>query len=222
MEDSFPRTRVQVGDGWGMIQVHYICCSTYFLLNATADLTGGMGPWLEKVGDPCSIGMLKHRLLVWGGDWELAFLQSSLMLQKLLIPNHTWKTTVLRDKIKGHPYFTCLHFPPIKKRQNLCPTTSGAKSLQSCPALCDPRDSSPPGSPVPGILQARTPEWVAISFSNAWEWRVKSESEVPQSCPTLSNPMDCSLPGSSVHGIFQARVVEWGAIAISESMPIPP
>ena len=64
MEDSFPRTRVQVGDGLGMIQVHYICCSTYFLLNATADLTGGMGPWLEKVGDPCSIGMLKHRLLV--------------------------------------------------------------------------------------------------------------------------------------------------------------
>ena len=40
-----------------------------------------------------------------------------------------------------------------------------AKSLQSCPTLCDPRDSSPPGSPIPGILQARTPEWVAISFS---------------------------------------------------------
>ena len=42
-----------------------------------------------------------------------------------------------------------------------------AKSLQSCPTLCDPTDSSPPGSPVPGILQARTLEWVAISFSNA-------------------------------------------------------
>ena len=42
-----------------------------------------------------------------------------------------------------------------------------AKSLQSCPTLCDPRDGSPPGSPVPGILQARTLEWVAISFSNA-------------------------------------------------------
>ena len=40
-------------------------------------------------------------------------------------------------------------------------------SLQSCPTLCDPRDGSPPGSPVPGILQARTLEWVAISFSNA-------------------------------------------------------
>ena len=48
-----------------------------------------------------------------------------------------------------------------------------AKSLQSCLTLCDPIDSSPPGSPVPGILQARTLEWVAISFSNAWKWKVK-------------------------------------------------
>ena len=45
---------------------------------------------------------------------------------------------------------------------------AAAKSLQLCPTLCDPTDSSPPGSPVPGILQARTLEWVAISFSNAW------------------------------------------------------
>ena len=47
---------------------------------------------------------------------------------------------------------------------------AAAKSLQSCPTLCDPIDSSPPGSPIPGILQARTLEWVAISFSNAWDW----------------------------------------------------
>jgi len=45
--------------------------------------------------------------------------------------------------------------------------TAAAKSLQSCPTLCDPIDSSPPGSPIPGILQARTLEWVTISFSNA-------------------------------------------------------
>ena len=50
---------------------------------------------------------------------------------------------------------------------------SAAKSLQSCPTLWDPIDSSPPGSPIPGILQARTLEWVAISFSNAWQWKVK-------------------------------------------------
>ena len=48
---------------------------------------------------------------------------------------------------------------------------AAAKSLQSCPTLCDPIDGSPPGSPLPGILQARTLEWVAISFSNAWKWK---------------------------------------------------
>ena len=54
--------------------------------------------------------------------------------------------------------------------------TAIAKSLQSCPTLCDPRDGSPVGSSVPGILQARTLEWVAISFSNAWKWKVKVKS----------------------------------------------
>ena len=55
-------------------------------------------------------------------------------------------------------------------------TAATAKSLQSCPTLCDPIDGCPPGSPVPGILQARTLEWVAISFSNAWKWKVKVKS----------------------------------------------
>ena len=53
---------------------------------------------------------------------------------------------------------------------------AAAKLLQSCPTLCDPIDRSPPGSAVPGILQARTLEWVAISFSNAWKWKVKVKS----------------------------------------------
>ena len=51
-----------------------------------------------------------------------------------------------------------------------------AKSLQSCPTLCDPIDGSPPGFPAPGILQARTLEWVAISFSNEWKWKMKVKS----------------------------------------------
>ena len=75
---------------------------------------------------------------------------------------------------------------------------AAAKSFQSCPTLCNPIDSSLPGSPVPGILQTRTLEWVAISFSNEWKWNCSV-------CPTLSNPMDWSLPGSPVHGIFQAK-----------------
>ena len=56
----------------------------------------------------------------------------------------------------------------------LIPAT--AKSLQSCPTLCNPIDGSPPGSPIPGILQARTLEWVTISFSNEWKWKVKVKS----------------------------------------------
>ena len=90
------------------------------------------------------------------------------------------------------------------------PAAAAAKSLQSCPTLWDPIDGSLPGSPVPGFLQARTLEWVAISFSNAWKWKVKVKS-----CPTPSDSMDCSLPGTSIHGVFQAGVLEWGAIAFS-------
>ena len=58
----------------------------------------------------------------------------------------------------------------------LAAAAAAAKSLQSRPTLCDPTDGSPPGYPVPGILQARTLEWVAISFSNAWKWKVKVKS----------------------------------------------
>ena len=56
------------------------------------------------------------------------------------------------------------------------PAAAAAKSLQSCLTLCDPIDGSPPSSPIPGILQARTLEWVAISFSNVWKWKVKVKS----------------------------------------------
>ena len=89
---------------------------------------------------------------------------------------------------------------------------AGAKSHQSCLTLCDPIDGSPPGSPVPGILQART--GVGCHFL-LQSMKVKSESEVAQSCPILRDPMDCSLPDSSVHGILQARVLEWVASAFS-------
>ena len=77
-----------------------------------------------------------------------------------------------------------------------CLAAAAAKSLQLYPTLCDPRDGSPPGSAVPGILQARN-TGVGCHFLLQC-MKVKSESEVSQSCPTLSDPMDCSLPGSSV------------------------
>ena len=94
----------------------------------------------------------------------------------------------------------------------ICPAAAAAaaKLLQSCPTLCDPTDGSPPGSPIPGILQARTLEWVAISSSNAWKWKVKvkSLSRVRLSV-TLLHPWD--FPGKST---------EWGAIAFSLICPI--
>ena len=128
-----------------------------------------------------------------------------------VIPVHQPQARILYQTWTGNLfliwYYTCFHVVVV------------VKSLQLCPTLCNPIDSSPPGSPITGILQARTLEWVAISFSNALKWKAKVRS-VAQSCPTLRDPMDCSLPGSSIHGIFQARVLEWGAIAFSD-MPFP-
>ena len=95
----------------------------------------------------------------------------------------------------------------IAQRGPVYPSAAAAaKSLQSCPTLCDPIDSRDSPGKNTGVgchflLQCM---------------KVKSESEVAQSCPTLRDPMDCSLPGSSVHGIFQARVLEWVAIAFSD------
>ena len=106
----------------------------------------------------------------------------------------------------------CISCPSLRNHT----AAAAAKSLQSCPTLCDRIDGSLPGSPVPGILQARTLEWVCRFLLQCM--KVKSESEDAQSCLTLSDPMACSLPGSSVHGIFQARVLEWGAIAFSQEI----
>jgi len=92
---------------------------------------------------------------------------------------------------------------------------TAAKSLQSCPTLCDPIDGSPPRLPCPWDSPGKN-TGVGCHFLLQC-MKVKSESEVTQSCLTLRDPMDCSPPGSLVHGIFQARVLEWGAIAFSES-----
>ena len=94
---------------------------------------------------------------------------------------------------------------------------AAAKSLQSCPTPCDPIDGSPPGSPVPGILQARTLKWVAISFFNARKWKVKVKSL--SRVWLLATSWTAAPPGSSVHGIFQARVLEW--VALSQDLLSP-
>ena len=92
--------------------------------------------------------------------------------------------------------------------KRLFAAAAAAKSLQSCPTLCDPIDGSPPGYPTLGF--SRQEHWSGLPFPSPMH---ESEGEVSQWFSTLSNPMDSSLPGSSAHGIFQARVLEWGAIA---------
>ena len=113
-------------------------------------------------------------------------------------------TNLFRDEfvvcfkiITVYPLIQHFHFSEFISSKNLDLCAAAAKSLQSC----NPIDGSPPGSPVLEILQARTLEWVAMSFSNTWKWKVKVKSY-----PTLSDPMDCSLPGSSVQG-FMCRDV---------------
>ena len=90
---------------------------------------------------------------------------------------------------------------------------AAAKLRQSYLTLSNPIDGSPPGSSVPGILQARVLEWVAISFSNAC-----MHAKLPQSCSTLCDPMDSRPPGSSVHRTLQARILEWVAISFSANL----
>ena len=92
--------------------------------------------------------------------------------------------------------------PPEKPRSRLLEILSGtaaaaAKWLQSWLTQCDPKDSSPQGSPVPGILQARTLEWVAISFSNAWKWKVKGKS--------LSRVWLSATPWTAAHQALPSR-----------------
>ena len=91
---------------------------------------------------------------------------------------------------------------------------AAAKSLQSCRNLYNPIDGSPPDSSIPGILQARLLEWVAISFFNAC-----MHTKSLQSYPTLCDPMDSSPPGSSVHRTLQAGTLEWAAISCSGTIP---
>ena len=98
-----------------------------------------------------------------------------------VVPHQPWELAKFhrgdrREKTPSLPWFGFSHIWILwlaKKSWALKYWTlsSFAASLQSCPTLCNPIDSSPPGSPFPGILQARTLEWVAISFSNAWKWK---------------------------------------------------
>ena len=145
-------------------------------------------------------GNLQARILEWvailisrRSSWPREWIQVSCLAGKFFI---IWATMLIQSlwEVQCWPHLMFQHhlitFSPSLTTvshiyvQSLLAASAAAKSLQSCLTLCDPRDSSPPGSPIPGILQART--LVAISFSNAWKWKekVKRESEVVQSCLT--------------------------------------
>ena len=93
--------------------------------------------------------------------------------------------------------------------------TAAAKSLQSCPTLCDPIYGRPPGSPVPGILQSRTLEWVAISFSNAWKWKVKGKS---LSVQPLATPWTAAFQAPPSMGF--SRQEYWSGVPLPSSFSI--
>ena len=135
-------------------------------------------------------------------NWMLNFIRCfsvsiEMIMWFLSFPFLMWCITLLDLSMLKHSY-----------DPGICPAWSwcmilfkyAAKSLQSCPTMCEPVDGSPPGSPIPEILQARKMEWVAISFSNAWKWKAKVK--LLSHVRLFSDPMDCSLPGSSVHGMF--------------------
>ena len=123
---------------------------------------------------------LVSHLLLWHPWWQEISAASKNWCREMHCSLVTKDTTV------EHIFGTHLQFPKplggsvrvvfVSKENSTKPLAAAAKSLQSCPTLCDPIDGSQPGSPVPGILQARTLEWAAISFSNARKWKVKVKS----------------------------------------------
>ena len=114
---------------------------------------------------------------------------------------------------------TCFWHYTEKKRQagNYRVAVAAATSLQSCPTLCNPTDGSALGSSVPWILQARTLEWAAISFSNARKWKMKVKS---LSCAWLLATPWTAAYQAPPSGIFQARVLEWVATDLKVDLKI--
>ena len=108
------------------------------------------------------------RLHVYRGSFFLVLLYTSALGQAWFIQN----IPLIIDSCTHSSNVTVLD---VEGKQFLA-AAAAAKSLQLCLTLCDPINGSPPGFPIPGILQARTLEWVAISFSNAWKWKVKVKS----------------------------------------------
>ena len=158
----------------------------------------------------------KKPICPWGHEqvnkiWHMAYIHNGILFGN----KRQWSdyTCYNKDKLWKQAKWK----KPVTRDLILYGMSAGAaaKALQLCLTLCNPIDGSPPGSPVPGILQPRTLEWVAISFSNAWKWKVKGKSlsrvrllATPWAAAHQAPPWD--FPGK--------RVLEWGTIAFSDGM----
>ena len=131
-------------------------CTNLYSMNSV-----GESPLIHTFPSVCYLWSLQCRLFRDGhSDWREVAPHCHFVL-------HSSTESFPCSEQSSQVSFTDIHFTP---------SAAAAKSLQSCPTLCDPIDGGPPGSPVPGILQARTLEWVAISFSNAGKGKVKVKS----------------------------------------------
>ena len=120
-------------------------------------------------------------------------------------PEDTWyHFSFLNDINFGHLLMVLSNYPLYAA------AAAAAKSLQSCPTPCDPIDGSSPGSAVPGILQARTLEWVAISFSNAWKWKVKVK--LLRRVQLLATPWTAAHQAPPPMGFFRQKL--WSGLPL--------
>ena len=160
--------------------VHFSSCLQLFQASWSFPMSQFFPSGGQSVGASASASVFPINIQDWFplGLTGLISLQSK-GLSRVFSKHHSSKASVLQHSAfimvqLSHPYMTT--------RKTIALTAAvAAKSCQLCPTLCDPIDGSPPGSPIPGILQARTLEWVAIAFSKAWKWKLKVKyfSRVP-------------------------------------------
>ena len=137
------------------------------------------GSWHRQILCPLLSTVFNHSgelLTLWSRDGTRGIYLANLTKSTLILPYFPLYITFPQFATTKPVSFV---LSLLDKCNLLCwdaAAAAAAKSLQSCPTLCDPIEGSPPGSAIPGILQARTLEWVAISFSNTWKWKVKVKS----------------------------------------------